>query len=121
MGNCLRRNRISSAQEHEAKAVEEMKMKMKLSAKTKSEPAPRRKESNKFKAKENGRSGAIRIKVVVTREELKRILSYEKDSQKTTLEQLLSAMKLRGRGEYEGDTNTWRPSLESIPEDHSLK
>ena len=117
----MKKNRLSSAQEHEAEAVEEMKMKMKLSAKTNSEPAPRRKESIRFKAKENGRSGAVRIKVVVTQEELKRILSYEKDSQKTTLEQLLSAMKLRGRGKYEGDTNTWRPSLESIPEDRSLK
>ncbi|XP_028808402.1 uncharacterized protein LOC114762971 [Neltuma alba] len=71
------------------------------------------------------RSGSVRIKLVVTQEELKRILRHEKESQHTTLEQLLSSVKLSGRGrtcqviaeDDGGAINAWRPTLESIPED----
>ena len=76
------------------------------------------------------RSGSVRIKLVVTQEELRRILvSHENGTQqqKTTFEQLLSSVRSTGSnrsceviGEDINDgaiNNGWRPTLESIPED----
>ncbi|KAL2331835.1 hypothetical protein Fmac_019416 [Flemingia macrophylla] len=74
------------------------------------------------------RSGSLRlrIRVVVSKEELKRMLRNinESDTQHTSLEQLLSDMVLRDKrvsqiGKYGGSINSWRPALESIPEDRS--
>ena len=73
-------------------------------------------------------SGAMRISLVVTKEELKRMLRdrNENDSQQTSLEQLLSNMVLRDKRVFEVEKNarginSWRPALESIPEDCSMK
>lgn len=77
----------------------------------------------------------VRIKVVVTREELDQIMkcssnissskgNYLKGS---SVEKLVGAMKLRGTRVYEvgtkddnnrGGSSNWKPALESIPEDH---
>lgn len=73
-------------------------------------------------------SGVVRIKLVVTQEELKQILSYKSRSGSnfSSAEQLLSEMKImRGRSVSEVDKSdhgtivhgSWRPTLESIPED----
>ncbi|KAJ0053566.1 hypothetical protein Pint_02044 [Pistacia integerrima] len=65
----------------------------------------------------------LRIKVVVTQEELKQILNYNKDFKYSSVEQLVTAMKLRRQSICEVGTNNdrmnnnWRPALESIPED----
>ncbi|KAG4981147.1 hypothetical protein JHK82_034395 [Glycine max] len=73
-------------------------------------------------------SGPVRIRLVVTKEELKRMLRNrnENDPQHTSLEQLLSDMVLRDKRVFEvekygGSVNSWRPGLESIPEDCSTK
>ncbi|KAJ0113007.1 hypothetical protein Patl1_02035 [Pistacia atlantica] len=65
----------------------------------------------------------LRIKVLVTQEELKQILNYNKDFKYSSVEQLVTAMKLRRPSICEVGTNhdrmnsNWRPALESIPED----
>ncbi|EXB83384.1 hypothetical protein L484_001992 [Morus notabilis] len=73
-------------------------------------------------------SGVVRIKLVVTQEELKQILNYKSRSGSnfSSVEQLLSEMKIvRGRSVSEVDKSdhgtivhgSWSPTLESIPED----
>lgn len=74
----------------------------------------------------NSTSGTRRIRLVVTKEELKMMVSYKNDAQHTSLAQLLSYMKLREKRlseaeEHDGAMNSWRPALESIPEDRSMK
>lgn len=70
----------------------------------------------------DGLDGVVRIRVVMTKEELKRILSGS-----DRYDDLLSALRLRSRSVVisygSGDDNgiggnCWRPALESIPEDH---
>ncbi|KAF5741437.1 hypothetical protein HS088_TW10G00434 [Tripterygium wilfordii] len=71
------------------------------------------------------KDGAVRIRLVLTKEELKQILSCKKDFKHPSLEQIVNVMKLRRRiNLLEARTSTdgglngnWRPSLESIPED----
>ncbi|KAJ7948155.1 DUF4228 domain-containing protein [Quillaja saponaria] len=70
----------------------------------------------------DSKSGLVRIKVVVTQEELRKILNYKNDPQCSSLEQLLGDIKLRGRriskvGDGDRGINTWKPALESIAED----
>lgn len=72
----------------------------------------------------------VRIKVVVTREELEQIMNSNKGDnylKESSVEKLVAAMKLRGTRIYEVGTDdnnygrsssSWRPALESIPEDH---
>ncbi|KAM6572663.1 hypothetical protein CsatA_016743 [Cannabis sativa] len=75
----------------------------------------------------DSKSGVVRIRLVVTQQELKQILNYKKnnDCKVSSLEQLLSEMKLSRRSkvleveEKSSDNNgTWSPALETIPEDH---
>ncbi|CAK9133526.1 unnamed protein product [Ilex paraguariensis] len=69
------------------------------------------------------KGGVVRIRLVVTQNELCHILNTE--SKYTSVEQLLGAMKLsssrrvshQGRTSDEGMSSTWKPALESIPED----
>ncbi|KAJ1404323.1 DUF4228 domain protein [Sesbania bispinosa] len=75
---------------------------------------------------EEGGRGSVRIRVVMTQEELKRMVDCKDDAQHISLEQLLGAMKLRGGricevGKCHGGINSWRPALQSIPEDRLLK
>ncbi|KAK7282141.1 hypothetical protein RIF29_10714 [Crotalaria pallida] len=157
MGNCLRNNKITSAQDHEnydsqvapssADVKVEKIIKASSSSLPKLEALPKQKEQGMKKkvrfdiqneydegddrsrgsctCHADSRSGVVRIKVVMTQKELKRmLLSCKKDEQHTTsLEQLLSAVMLRGGRISEvcefngGMNNSWRPALESIPED----
>ncbi|CAL0303952.1 unnamed protein product [Lupinus luteus] len=115
MGNCMRNNKIS-AQGHEnyertVESCEKAKVdKIKGSSSSKIE-VPRVEKEQELKKKKkkvrfnienddegdgNSRSGFVRIKVVMTQQELKRMLNYKKDEQHIPLEQLLSAVKLRG-------------------------
>ncbi|KAK7272292.1 hypothetical protein RJT34_28795 [Clitoria ternatea] len=70
----------------------------------------------------NSTNGPLRIRLVVTKEELKRMLRNKNEDDappQTSLEELLSDMKLRERKVF--DVNSWRPALESIPENRSMK
>lgn len=139
MGNCFANNKIL-AQDHES-YIETKVEQMKTSSSSKLE-TPRKKQCIEKKVRfkienddegvlgSNGncRSGTVRIRVVMTQEELKKMLSCKEDSQHTSLEQLLGAMKMRGGqiskvgSEYDdGGINSWRPALESIPEDRLIK
>ncbi|XWS34274.1 hypothetical protein CRYUN_Cryun21dG0026700 [Craigia yunnanensis] len=72
------------------------------------------------------KNGVVRIRVVVTQKELKQILSSRKDLKYSSMEQLISVMKLRGtrvsearrRSDDDGFHGAWKPALESIPEEH---
>ncbi|CAK7348971.1 unnamed protein product [Dovyalis caffra] len=69
--------------------------------------------------------GAVRIRVVVTKEELKQILSFRESINNSSVEQLISSLRLRERswtdqvGSSDGgimSTGSWKPVLGSIPE-----
>ncbi|KAI4334096.1 hypothetical protein L6164_018828 [Bauhinia variegata] len=139
MGNCLRNNKVSAHNElsrepGKPEAVEQMKTR--ASSKFKTAPHEERvKKMVRFKLREgdgggsDSRTGPVRIRLIVTQQEFQRMLSLKEDPQCTSLEQLLSAVKLKGRrmcevGENEGGLTPltpWRPALESIPEDRSMK
>ncbi|KAK8655762.1 hypothetical protein V6N13_108329 [Hibiscus sabdariffa] len=75
------------------------------------------------------KNGVVRIRLVVTLEELKQIImSAGEDLKQPSMEQMMRVLKLRGvrvsedgttgdGGEFRGDGG-WRPELESIPEEH---
>nr|ACU16518.1 unknown [Glycine max] len=123
---CLRNKQVSSQDKNEegGKKVEETKtisrgMKKKVRFK---------KEDGEGGHHGDSTSGPVRIRLVVTKEELKRVLRdrNENDPQHTSLEELLSDMVLRDKRVFEveknaGGINSWRPALESIPEDRSMK
>lgn len=122
---CLRNNQVSAQDEkEEGKKVEKIKtlscgMKKKVRFKI---------QDCEGSTHGDSRSGRVRIRLVVSKEELKRMLrnKNENDAQHTSLEQLLSDMILREKrvseiGKFGGSINSWRPDLESIPEDHSMK
>ncbi|XP_027344202.1 uncharacterized protein LOC113856546 [Abrus precatorius] len=133
---CMRNNQISTQDENgESKKVEHIK--------TSSWSKTAKREDNmkkkvRFKVQDNkggkGRLGInstnvpVRIRLMVTKEELKMMLSNknENDAQHTSLEQLLRDMMLREKSVLEieengGSINSWRPALESVPEDRSMK
>ncbi|KAG2717008.1 hypothetical protein I3843_03G155300 [Carya illinoinensis] len=68
----------------------------------------------------DSRSGVVRIRVVVTLKELKRILNSEENFEYSSVEELVSAMKLKRTTckAKTSDVDSWKPALESIPEDH---
>lgn len=72
----------------------------------------------------DSKNGVVRIRLVVTQEELKQILNYKKNKDSSSVQQLLSEIRLRGRTsvlEVESKSDhhgSWSPALESIPEDH---
>ncbi|KAL3017557.1 hypothetical protein AAZX31_06G285400 [Glycine max] len=142
MGNCLRNNKISS-QDHEnyaeAPVIDAKVEKVKALSLSKLEEAPRMDQQGmkkvRFKMQNDdntyegergskGNSRSVRIRVVMTQEELKRMMRCKDEH--TSLEQLLHAVKLRGGkisevGEFDDDqglNSSWKPSLDSIPEDH---
>ncbi|KAJ1389237.1 hypothetical protein SESBI_38449 [Sesbania bispinosa] len=132
MGNCLRKNQILAQDEDEEGKRDE---KIKGTSLSKLEKARREgimKKKVRFKVEDHSSSssGGMRIRLVVTKGELKRVLRNKNignnDAQHTSLAQLLSEMRLREKRvstieeNYES-LNSWRPALESIPEDHSMK
>lgn len=142
MGNCLTNNKVSAQDQYENFSEAKVEHMKKTSPSSKLEAGQCMKKKKKKKVRFNiqnddegdrgshgdSRSGTVRIRVVMTREELKRMLSCKGDvSQHISLEQLLGTMKLRGGtisgvGDYDdGAINSWRPALDSIPEDRLIK
>ncbi|RDY07201.1 hypothetical protein CR513_08712, partial [Mucuna pruriens] len=137
MGNCLRNSKIS-AQDHEAPVIEAKVEQIKTLGVEQSIKKKNKKvrfsiqnidtcEGERGSSHHgNSRSGSVRIRVVMTQEELKRMLMCKGQAQHTSLEQLLDAVKLRGGrisedGEcHEGNMNSWTPSLVTIPEDRLI-
>ncbi|KAG5252063.1 hypothetical protein OIU76_008278 [Salix suchowensis] len=64
--------------------------------------------------------GAVRIRVVVTREELKQILNFRKNMKNSSVEEIIGALRLRERRADRGEimSSSWKPVLDSIPEEH---
>ncbi|CAN4103484.1 unnamed protein product [Withania somnifera] len=141
MGNCMRSSRAHVVVHHdEEKTVEEMAQKAK-------EQSIRRK-SVRFrvvdddeKKEEKGKQmmmkkGVVRIRVVVTQEELKQILNGQLDF--SSKDEFLRRIKTASRGastrsnnrrllrkdesfsigKMKSSSTSWRHVLESIPEDH---
>ncbi|XP_011048784.1 PREDICTED: uncharacterized protein LOC105142721 isoform X2 [Populus euphratica] len=71
--------------------------------------------------------GAVRIRVLVTREELKQILDFRKNINYSSVEQMIGALRLRERstdqvgassdGGVIMSSSSWKPVLGSIPEE----
>ncbi|KAK8529117.1 hypothetical protein V6N13_102048 [Hibiscus sabdariffa] len=157
MGNCFTSNKIASQNVHDNpnEAHEFIKEMGNVTVSNKEGAAEESDGVNKKKKKkrkrkvvrfklneENGvddgsgkhgesRNGVVRIRLVVTQEELKQIiLSSGKDLKQPSMEQLVKVMKLRGVRVSEGGRTSndddddggfhggWRPALESIPEEH---
>ncbi|KAJ4851235.1 hypothetical protein Tsubulata_022290 [Turnera subulata] len=76
---------------------------------------------------EAANQAGVRIRIVVTRKELKQILSHNSNDliKHSSVEQLVRAMKLRERrvhaaktaGDGDISAGNWRPALASIPEE----
>ncbi|KAJ6710786.1 hypothetical protein OIU74_011615 [Salix koriyanagi] len=66
--------------------------------------------------------GAVRIRVVVTREELKQILNFRKNMKNSSVEEIIGALRLRERRADRGEimSSSWKPVLDSIPEELAL-
>ncbi|KAF1885074.1 hypothetical protein Lal_00028963 [Lupinus albus] len=121
MGNCLRNNKISAQDlenyETQVESCDEAKVeKVKASSLSNLKESVQKEQSTKKKVRfnvqnddddddegedrgsdDNSRNGVVRIKVVMTRKELKRVLSCKNEEHNTSLDQLLSALKFRGR------------------------
>ncbi|KAF9688293.1 hypothetical protein SADUNF_Sadunf02G0182500 [Salix dunnii] len=74
-----------------------------------------------------GGGTAVRIRVVVTREELKQILNFRKNIKNSSVEEIIGALRLRERRVDQVGTSSdrgvilsssWKPVLDSIPEEH---
>ncbi|KAJ1418158.1 hypothetical protein SESBI_16117 [Sesbania bispinosa] len=131
MGNCLKNQILAQDEDEEGKREEQIKG-TSLSKLEKARREDIMKKNVRFKVEDhsNSSSGAMRIRLVVTKGELKRVLRNKNignnDAQHTSLAQLLSEMRLREKRvskieENDESLNSWRPALESIPEDHSMK
>ncbi|KAK9285415.1 hypothetical protein L1049_024608 [Liquidambar formosana] len=144
MGNCLMGSKIQALQEekNEPPKEEVVTKEIKSLAPSKLEPARRgdggKKKTVTFKLSEensvdggsggggggggDSKGGVVRIRVVVTQRELQQLLNYKEGSKYSSVEQLLGAMKLRSKRISQVRTSeegiSWRPALESIPEDH---
>ncbi|CAI8616160.1 unnamed protein product [Vicia faba] len=138
MGNCITNNKILAQDDHESYNDQAKVEKMKTSSSSKFEPRSREEECMKKNKKvrfeiqndeevdrrsdgNNSRS-VRRIRVVMTQEELKKMLSCKDEYENTTLEQLLGVMRLRGGKICKHDlgVDSWKPALESIPEDRLI-
>ncbi|KAF3443689.1 hypothetical protein FNV43_RR13379 [Rhamnella rubrinervis] len=88
------------------------------------------KEENKENINQNissgySNSGAVRIKLVLTRQELKQVVDFmngsDLDDHSSSVQQFFSVIKSRGQRVSEAreglDNGSWRPVLESIAED----
>ncbi|GMN58156.1 hypothetical protein TIFTF001_027249 [Ficus carica] len=128
MGNCLASNNKVLAEDDEqvknANKINKKRVRLRLQEERSEIGGGNFGGNNNIKNGESKSNGAVRIKLVVTQEELKQILSYKNGGSKFSLvEQLLSEMKLRRSvlevGNIDRTVNeSWSPVLESIPEDH---
>jgi len=134
MGNCLRNSKVSAAQDHHNNDTfsHEMVKALPMLSKLEAEQSMKKKKV-RFMVQNGGegergcdgeycRSGGVRIRVVMSQEELKRMLRCKDEGEyQSSMEQLLlHAVKLRGGRvscDDEGINSSWKPSLDSIPED----
>ncbi|KAL3754480.1 hypothetical protein ACJRO7_001679 [Eucalyptus globulus] len=136
MGNCLVSNKVI-ARDHEDE-ISQSKLEPAIRVHGGKNKNEKMKKSVSFKLKDNvdevvrdnrphigesSKSGVLRVRVLVTKEELKQILKNTQDRKFSSVEQLLSASKLRNRsisevriGDRGFDGNNRRLHLESIPE-----
>ncbi|XP_058734876.1 uncharacterized protein LOC131606751 [Vicia villosa] len=136
MGNCITNNKILAQDDHESYNNQVKVEKMKTCSSLKFEPKPRKEKKNKKvrfeiqndeevdrRSDGNNSRNVRRIRVVMTQEELKKMLSCKDEYENTTLEQLLGVMRLRGGKICKHDlgVDSWKPALESIPEDQLVK
>ncbi|CAL5211733.1 unnamed protein product [Lathyrus oleraceus] len=139
MGNCFTNNKILAQDDHESNNNQAKVEKMKTSSSSKFEPQPRKEKCMKKNKKVrfeiqnddevdrrndgNDSRNVRRIRVVMSQEELKKMLSCKDEYENTTLEQLLGVMRLRGGQICKHDlgVDSWKPVLESIPEDQLIK
>ncbi|KAF8733594.1 hypothetical protein HU200_014900 [Digitaria exilis] len=63
--------------------------------------------------------GAVRVKVVLTKEEAARLLSLTVGGQKTAAQIVAEIKRMEARRAANAATATWRPALASIPEESS--
>ncbi|KAF5746068.1 hypothetical protein HS088_TW06G00233 [Tripterygium wilfordii] len=131
MGNCLTSNKIQVEEE----TIEPQMLPMSRSEVKKNVEGDKiKKKIVRFKLQEQGSvdeggrgestDGAVRIRVVLTKQELKLILNCKQDFKDSSLEQFINAMKsrkriniLEARTSDGGFNGNWRPALESISED----
>lgn len=128
MGNCLASNNKVLAEDDEqvknANKINRKRVRLRLQEERSEIGGGNFGGNNNIKNGESKSNGVVRIKLVVTQEELKQILSYKNGGSKfSSVEQLLSEMKLRRSvlevGKIDRTVNgSWSPVLESIPEDH---
>ncbi|VVA98833.1 unnamed protein product [Arabis nemorensis] len=121
MGNCLRHdNGIAGIEKYEPEPETTVKLweEDKVSSSEEEEINERSME---------GDSKVVRIKVMVTKEELRQILGHKKG--RNSIQHLVHVLKNNGRNisrvyeedieeEEELSDENWRPTLESIPENH---
>ncbi|ESQ47698.1 hypothetical protein EUTSA_v10022045mg [Eutrema salsugineum] len=118
MGNCLRHhNGLAETEKDDLKPEPPVKL-----LEEGKESSILEEESNRSA---NGESKVVRIKVVVTKEELRQILGHKKGI--TSIQHLVHVLKDSGRNisrvyeeeeEKELGDVSWSPTLESIPENH---
>ncbi|MED6196580.1 hypothetical protein PIB30_048799 [Stylosanthes scabra] len=140
MWSCMRNSKVSAEDTDEKKEPVKKRSSSKPAQREESMKKKKKKKVKKVRFEisddrgENGNdgdctSGTRRIRLVVTKEELRRMV-MEKDAQQyASLEQLLKDMKMREKRKSEveeehdddGGMNSWRPGLESIPEDSSMR
>ncbi|KAI8007214.1 hypothetical protein LOK49_LG07G02550 [Camellia lanceoleosa] len=131
MGNCVASNKILGQDEKDEQPREEKAFERsvrnvdggKKSVRFKLHEEEEEEDGNGEERQGCSKGGAVRIRVVVTQRELIQILNTK--SKYSSVEQMLSAMKLKSRkisqirsSDDEGTNGSWRPALESIPEDH---
>ncbi|XP_031106686.1 uncharacterized protein LOC116011273 [Ipomoea triloba] len=140
MGNCMARKAVMVGEDEkkkkneapirdEGKSEEECR-------KSSTKEGTKQKKAVRFRVddeEERRKLGVVRIRLVVTREELRQILNGEDSGYSTSSEELLAAIKLGSRrrrtssrirmddqrfSSSDGDMESrkWRPALESIPE-----
>nr|DAD40544.1 TPA_asm: hypothetical protein HUJ06_014867 [Nelumbo nucifera] len=66
-----------------------------------------------------GGGGGVRFRIILTQQELNRILNYKKDSKCVSAEELLSLMKEKrrmvgARTDNRNESRGWRPTLEGM-------
>nr|GLL23006.1 uncharacterized protein LOC107759557 [Ipomoea trifida] len=136
MGNCMARKAVvvgeAEKKKNEAPIRDEGKSEEECRKSSTKEGTKLQKETVRFRVddeEERRKLGVVRIRLVVTREELRQILNGE-DSGYSSSEELLAAIKLGSRrssrkrmddqrfSSSDGDMKSrkWRPALESIPE-----
>ncbi|CAI0460484.1 unnamed protein product [Linum tenue] len=126
MGNCItahhNSNKIASLSPQDDETTEKkQKQKQKKSVRFVKRGDDDDEERGEDGGKRSPTAAAVRIRVLVTKNELREILKrHREELRSSSLEELVRAVK--GRRMEDGGGNcedgVWRPALETIPEDH---